>query len=156
MTDFIFLGSKTTADIDCSHEIKRYLIFGRKTMTNLGSILKSSDITLPTKVHLVKVKVAQSCLTLCDPMDYRVHGILQARTLERGAFPFSRQSSQPRDQTQISWIPGRCFNLWATGEAPEGSLKKERSFQTPGNTLTAKSMASLGITQGNITGRKNK
>ena len=52
--DFIFLGSKITADDDCSHEIKRYLLFGRKVMTDLDSILNSRDITLPTKVHLVK------------------------------------------------------------------------------------------------------
>ena len=57
MTDFIFLGSKITADGDCSHEIKRHLFLGRKVMTNLDSILKSRDITLPTKVHLVKVMV---------------------------------------------------------------------------------------------------
>ena len=55
--DFIFLGSKITADGDCSHEIKRRLLFGRKAITNLHSILKSRDITLPTKVHLVKVMV---------------------------------------------------------------------------------------------------
>ena len=54
MTDFIFLGSKITVDGDCSHEIKRCLLLGRKAMTNLNSILKSRDITLPTKVHLVK------------------------------------------------------------------------------------------------------
>ena len=55
--DFIFLGSKITADGDCSHEIKRRLLLGRKVMTNLDSILKSGDITLPTKVHLVKAMV---------------------------------------------------------------------------------------------------
>ena len=55
--DFILEGSKITADGDCSHEIKRYLLFGRKVMTNLDSILKSRDITLPTKVHLVKAMV---------------------------------------------------------------------------------------------------
>ena len=54
VADFIFLGSKITADGDCSHEIKRHLLLGRKVMTNLDSILKSRDITLPTKVHLVK------------------------------------------------------------------------------------------------------
>ena len=54
MTDFIFLGSKITADGDCSHEIKRRLLFGKKAMTNLDSILKRREITLPTKVHLVK------------------------------------------------------------------------------------------------------
>ena len=54
VTDFIFLGSKITVDSDCTHEIKRCLLLGRKAMTNLGSILKSRDITLPTKVQLVK------------------------------------------------------------------------------------------------------
>ena len=57
VTDFIILGSKITADGDCNHEIKRRLLLGRKVMTNLDSILKSRDITLPTKVHLVKVMV---------------------------------------------------------------------------------------------------
>ena len=56
-SDFILGGSKITADGDCSHEIKRRLLFGRKVMTNLDSILKSRDITLPTKVHLVKAMV---------------------------------------------------------------------------------------------------
>ena len=56
-TNFIFLGSKITADGDCSHEIKRRLLLGRKVMTNLDSILKSRDINLPTKVHLVKAMV---------------------------------------------------------------------------------------------------
>ena len=57
VTDFIFLGSKITADGDCSHEIKRHLLLGRKVMPNLDSILKSRDITLPTKVRLVKAMV---------------------------------------------------------------------------------------------------
>ena len=57
VTDFIFLGSKITANGDCSHEIKRHLLLGRKVMTNLDSQLKSRDITLPTKVHLVKALV---------------------------------------------------------------------------------------------------
>ena len=59
VADFIFLGSKITADSDCSHEIKRCLILGRKVMTNIDSILKSRDIILPTKVHLVKPMVFQ-------------------------------------------------------------------------------------------------
>ena len=62
------------------------------------------------------MKVAQLCLTLCDPMDYTVHGILQARILECVAFPFSRGSSQTRDRTQVSWIADRFFNSWATRE----------------------------------------
>ena len=59
VTDFIFLGSKITVDSDCSHEIKRCLLLGRKVMTHLDSILKSRDITLPTKVHLVKSRFFQ-------------------------------------------------------------------------------------------------
>ena len=57
VTDFIFLGSKITADSNCSHEIKRCLVLGRKAMANLDSVLKSKDITLPTKVHIVKATV---------------------------------------------------------------------------------------------------
>ena len=63
---FIFLGSKITADVDCSHEIKRHLLLGRKVMTNLGSILKCRDITLPTKVHLVKTMVFPVLIYGCE------------------------------------------------------------------------------------------
>ena len=66
-----------------------------------------------------EVKVAQSCPTLYNPMDYTVHGILQARILEYVAFPFSRGSSQPRDWTQVSHIAGGFFDSWATREAQE-------------------------------------
>ena len=71
------------------------------------------------KLEEVKMKVTQSCPTLCNPMDYRVQGILQARILEWVAFPFSRRSSQPRDQTQVSRTIGRFFTSWATREAQE-------------------------------------
>ena len=66
VTDFLFLGSKITADGDCSHEIKRHLLLGRKAMTNLDSILKSRDITLPTKVHLVKAMVFPVVMYPCE------------------------------------------------------------------------------------------
>ena len=66
-----------------------------------------------------KVKATQLCLTLCDPMAYIVHGILQARILEWAAFPFSRGSSQPRDWTQVYHIADRFFTSWATREAQE-------------------------------------
>ena len=117
VTDVIFLHSKITADGDCSHEIKRLLFLGRKAMMNLDSILKSRNITLTTKVCLVKAMVfpvvmygceswtvkkaaclpaksLQSCPTLCDPTDSSppgspVPGILQARTLEWVAISFS-------------------------------------------------------------------
>ena len=107
--DFILGGSKITADGDCGHEIKRHLLLRRKAMINLDSVLKTRDIILLTKVHLVKVTVfptvmyrceswtikkavcvcahAQSCQTLCSPTDYSPpgssdHGIPQARILE--------------------------------------------------------------------------
>ena len=66
VTDFIFWGSKMTADGDCSHKIKRCLLLGRKLMTNLESILKSRDITLPTKVHLVKAMVFPVVMYGCE------------------------------------------------------------------------------------------
>ena len=66
VTDFIFLGPKITADGDCSHEIKKHLLLGRKAMTNLDSVLKSRDITLPTKVHLVKAMVFPIVMYGCE------------------------------------------------------------------------------------------
>ena len=71
VTDFILGGSKITADVDCSHEIKRHLLLGRKVMTNLDSILKSRDITLPTKFHLVKVMVLSAVMYRCESWTIR-------------------------------------------------------------------------------------
>ena len=71
VSDFIFLGSKITADGDCSHEIKRRLLLGRKVMTNSDSILKSRDITLPTKVHLVKAMVFPVVMYGCESWTIR-------------------------------------------------------------------------------------
>ena len=73
VADFIFLGSKITADGNCSHEIKRCLLLGRKVMTNLDSILKSRDITLPTEGQFSSV--TQSCPTLCVPMNHSTPGL---------------------------------------------------------------------------------
>ena len=66
VTDFIFLGSKVTADGDCNHEIERHLLLGRKAMTNLDSILQRGNITLPTKVHLVKAMVFPVVMYGCE------------------------------------------------------------------------------------------
>ena len=66
VTDFIFLGSKITADSDCSHEIKRFLLLGGKTMTNIDSILNSRDITLTTKVHIVKAMIFPVVMYGCE------------------------------------------------------------------------------------------
>ena len=85
-------------------------------------IVMSYKETLPLKLIMKRNEVTQSCPTLCNPMDCSppgssVHGIFQARVLEWGAIAFSRGSSQPRDQTQVSCIIGSCFTLWATREA---------------------------------------
>ena len=69
VTDFLFLGSKITADSDCSPEIRRQLLLERKVMTNLGSVLKSRGITLPTKVHIVKAMVFPVVMYGCDRWD---------------------------------------------------------------------------------------
>ena len=71
VADFIFLGSKITVDSDCSHEIKRHLLLGRKSMTNLDSILKSRDIALPTKVHIVKAMVFPEVMYACESWTIR-------------------------------------------------------------------------------------
>ena len=134
--DFILGGSKITADGDCGHEIKRHLLLRRKAMINLDSILKTRDIILLTKVHLVKVTVfptvmyrceswtikkavcvcahAQSCQTLCSPTDYSPpgssdHGIPQARILECVA-------------KQGSALKNWCFQIAVLGKTPESTL----------------------------------
>ena len=94
----------------------------RATMNSAQSIRGKQDQYFypPTPSELSQgVKVAQSCLTLCDPMDHTVHGILQARIPDWVIFPFSRESSQPRDWTQVCHIAGRFFTSWATREAQE-------------------------------------
>ena len=84
-----------------------------------GPLKQSTRVSHKCIQQFVKVKVAQSCLTLCDPMDYIVHELLQARILEWIAFPFSRGSSQPRDRTQVSLFAGRFFTSWVPREAQE-------------------------------------
>ena len=89
VTDFIFLGSKITADGDCSHEIKSCLLLGRKAMTNLDNILKSKDITLPTKVHIVKAMVFPVIMYGCESWTIkkaehqRIEGFEELKVLEK-------------------------------------------------------------------------
>ena len=82
MTDFIFLVSKITVDGDCSHEIKRHLFLGRKAMTSLDSILKSTDITLQTKVHIVKVMVFPVVMYQCESWTIRKTKVLKNNAFE--------------------------------------------------------------------------
>ena len=81
MTDFIFLDFKITADGDCSHEIKKCLLLGRKFMTNIDSILKSRDITLPTKIHLVKAMVFPVVMYGCESWTIKKAGKLSTEEL---------------------------------------------------------------------------
>ena len=98
-------GSSWPRDGTCSSCICREVLYHEH---HLGS-----------PIYIVsEVQVAQSCPTLCDPVDYTVHGILQARILDWVAFPLFRASSQPRDRTQVSCIAGGFFTSWATREAP--------------------------------------
>ena len=82
VTDFIFLGSKITTDGDCSHEIKTHLLLGSKAMTKLDSILKSRDITLPTKVHLVKAKVCPVVRYGCESWTIKKAGCRRIHAFE--------------------------------------------------------------------------
>ena len=93
--------------------------------------------------NTTEVRVAELCPTLCDPMDYRIHGILQARIQEWAAFPFSRVSSQPRDWTQVSGTTGGFFTSWVTREAQE--YWSGQPFPSPGDHRTAVSCIAGGF-----------
>ena len=94
------------------------MIFDISNLTVLWCY-KLDPLTMVNLVSKSFVKVTQLCLTLCDPMDYTVHKILQARILACVSFPFSRGSSKPRDQTKVSLIAGGFFTSWATRKAQE-------------------------------------
>ena len=108
VTDFIFLGSKIIADGDCSHEIKKRLLLGRKGMTNLDSILKSRDITLPTKVHLVKAMVFPVVMYGCE------------------SFTIRKYECQRTDAFEI-WCWRRLLKVTWTARRPNQSIFKEIS-----------------------------
>ena len=117
-------NTRPGADCDSDHELlvaKCRLKLKKYRENKAIQVWPNSNTLLYTR----KVKVTQLCSTLCDPMDYTVHVILQARILEWLAFPFSRGSSKPRDQTQVFSNAGRIVTIWATREAQEywrGSL----------------------------------
>ena len=106
VTDFIFLGSKITADGDCSHEIRRHLLLGRKAMTNLDSMLKSRDITLPTKVCIVKAMVFPVVMYGCD------------------SWTIKEAECQRTDAFEL-WCWRRLFRVpWTTGRSNQSTLWK--------------------------------
>ena len=134
VTNFIFLGSKITADGDCNHEIKRWLLLGRKVMTNLDSILKSRDITLPTKVRLVKVMVFSVVIYGCEswtlkeswaPKNWCFWTVVLEKTLES---PLDSEEIQPVHPKEVqSWIFWRRSAL--------GFLWKDWCWSWNSNTL---------------------
>ena len=93
MTDFIFLGSKITEDGDCSHEIKRHLLLGRKAMTNLDTVLKSRDITLPTKIRIVKAMFLPVVMYRCESWTLR-------KAEHRSTDAFQTENESPLDSKE--------------------------------------------------------
>ena len=112
--DFIFLGSKTTADGDCNHEIKRYLLLGRKAMTNLDSILKCRGITLPTKVHLVKAMVFPVVIYGCESWTVKKAEHRRIDVFELWCW---------RRLLRVPWTPRRSNQFILKEISPEYSLE---------------------------------
>ena len=125
-SDFIFLGSKISADGDCSHEIKRHLLLGRKVMTNLDRILKSRDITLPTKVHLVKAVVFPVVMYGCQSWTIRKaeHWIIDVFELLCW-----------RRLLRVPWTAGRSNQSFLKEISPEYSLEGLMLKAEVSNTL---------------------
>ena len=113
--DFIFLGSKITVDGDCSHEIKRHLFLGRKVMTNLDSILKSSDITLPTKVQIVKAMVFPVVMYRCESWIIKK---AECQTIDAFKLWCWRRF------LRVPWTPRRSNQSILKGINPEYSLEE--------------------------------
>ena len=113
VADFIFGGSKSTADGDCSHEIKRCLLLGRKAMTNLDSILKSRDITLPTKVHLVKAMIFPVVMYGCESWAIRKLSTEELMLSSRGV----------RELLRLPWTARRSNQSILKEISPEYSLE---------------------------------
>ena len=114
VADFIFLGSKITADGDCSHEIKRHLLLARKVMTNLDSILKSRDITLSTKVHLVKAMVFPAVMYGCENWTIKKAEHRRIDAFELWCW---------RRLVRVSWTASRSNQSILKEISPEGSLE---------------------------------
>ena len=109
LADFILLGSKITADIDSSHEITRYLVIGRKVMINLDSILKSRDITLPTKVHLVKAIVFPVVINGCGSRTIKK---AECRRIDAFEQWLEKTPESPLDCKEIQPVPPKGDQSW--------------------------------------------
>ena len=122
--DFNFLGSKITVDSDCSHEIKRHLLLGRKAMTNIDSILKSRDITLPAKVHLVKAMVFPGVMYRYESWTIKKTGTEELMLLNCGV----------REDSRVPWAARRSNQSILKEISPEYSLEG-LTFKLKSNTL---------------------
>ena len=103
VTDFIFLGSKITVDGDCSHQIKRCLLLGRKAMTNLNGVLKSRDMTLPANVHLIKAMVFPVVMYRCE--SWTIKKADSMVLAQRQKYRSMEQNRKPRDKSKHIWTP---------------------------------------------------
>ena len=122
VADFIFLGFKITADGDCNHEIKRHLLLGRKVMTNLDSILKSSDITLPTKVHVVKALVFPVVMYRCESWTVKKAERQRIDAFELWCW---------RRLLRVPWIARRSNQSILKEISPGCSLERHIEAETP-------------------------
>ena len=127
VTDFLFLSSKITADDDCNHEIRRQLLLGRKAMTNLDSVLKNKDVTLPTKVHIVKAKVFPTCgsagkESACNAGDLgSIPGLGRSPGEEKG-YPLQYSGLENSMDCMVHGVPKGGF--------PHSSVGKESACST--------------------------
>ena len=120
VSDFILGGSKTTADGDCSHEIKRCLLLGRKVMTNLYSILKSRDITLPTKVHLVKAMVFPVVMYGCESWTVKKAECRRVDAFELWCW---RRLESPLDLKEIQPVHSKGDQSWVFFETNDAKAE---------------------------------
>ena len=150
VTDFIFLGSKITVDGDCSHEIKRRLLLGRKAMTNLDSILKSRDISLPTKVHLVKAMVFLVVMYGCESWT-----IKKAEHRRTDAFELWCW----RRLLRVPWTERRAHQSILKEISPEYSLeglKLKLTFQYFSHLMQRTDCLEKTLTLGKTEGRRRR
>ena len=150
MTDFIFLGSKITADGDCSHEIKRRLCLGRKAMINLNSILKSRDVALPTKVHLVKDMVFPVVMYGCESWTIKKAECRRIDAFELWCW---------RRFLRVPWTVRRSNQLILKEISPEYSLEGlmlKLKFQYFGHLMGRTDSLEKTLMLGKIEGRRRR
>ena len=150
MADLIFLGSKITADGDCSHEIKRHLLLGRKVMTNIDSILKSRDITLPTKVHLVKGMVFSVVMYECESWTIKKAECWKIDAFELWCW---------RRLLKVYWTARRSNQSILEEIDPEYSLKglmQKLKLQSFGHLIWRTDSFEKTLTLGKIDGRRRE